>query len=1463
MFTRGGPGHLHHPSRARTTTVLRLITSYASNAPYVQVGELRAQLPALVEHEDDGTRWLLVLAGNPAAAPRSAWEHALRNGAAGVMGALEDGVYAFPVHKVQEYDLGDGQISLGAFREAIFDAEDGIPTYHEVLDQLEAKQDPPQAASGFVHLHTHSEYSPLDGLSRMDEIVREVTAHGQTAVAITDHGTCAGHPELQRAADKAGVKPIFGCEIYLCDDRVIRAEPGDKELQAKLRNDYWHVCLFAQDNTGLRNIWAASTESFRDGFYHRPRMDWDTLGRFSEGVIASTGCLRGPVAVALKDGDMELARQRLTRLMDIYPGRLYVELQPNDMPDQVNLNQALVALAREFGLPLLATVDSHFPTADDAHAHDVWIACQTNKDVQDEGDLFAEDLNLYVMGEDEVRAGLAYLGEDVVEEAIANTRALAERCNARIEGETAMPSFTGDPALDVQRLRKLCETNWDRLPIGDDASYLTYRERYEREMELLVTKGFCGYYLMVADYVGWAKDHGILVGPGRGSGGGSLVAYLARITSLDPVKHDLLFERFLTMGRAGLPDFDVDFPASKKAEILGYLRERWGERNVVSIGSELRLKNRAVINELVRALASSLPENAAADLRQVSALIDEAEAGTAGLGMSWEDLWVQHGEQLQPFADRYPELFAMAERLVGRLKSYGRHAAGVVISTGAPLTDWLPMRTIDGEEQMVTQWAMGDVEAIGLVKFDILTLRTLDTIQQTLDLVREQRRYEIDLEAWEAEFEDPLVWDELQAAHTLGVFQIETHSGTRLCERMRPQNVAELADMVTIVRPGPMNSGLTDLYLRRRAGEQAVSYPDPRLEMVLAPTYGAMIYQEQVMAVTRLLAGYDESEADGVRRILGKKKVSAIAEAGQTFLDRVDMPREQAERLWAQMAEFSKYGFNKSHAYAYAFLAFWTAFLKVNYPREFLVAAMSTVDKDRVPEFVKEARRLDVEVLPPDINTSGPGFTADPKAVRRPLRPRLRQGRRRRRRPRARRDPAVRLLGGLRDPQEPQGQRWSRRPPRPRRRLRHPRRQPARPRGQAAGRQDRRQRPLRAQGREPRPGQPRSEAPALQLRLVQRARPREQAHRKEAQAQAHPQALHQGVPSVHGSAAAADRDGRALQPGGHPHHRARDARHLPLQHPVRRPRPERPRRLPGAGRAGGHRAQRHVLRRCDRRRGPAPQDGRDGLFDPRDRTVHSPRRRVPRRLGRRAAPLRQGRPLPGRTPQERPGPVPRHLPATVRGTAMSIIQSVSHPYWSALGAAARETRTDLRASQSKIAQLVGLTVREYAALESGFIPQDVADALGHLDLADLDEALGWDAGVARSFVDKALKAFTVPSTPHGALSFEGETPAFGDRSTYPHAAWVRLGRAVRAARMAEKLSRNELAYAMKSSSKTIMRLEEGRIYGDPRTAPPGDYNSERYILRRLAFLEMALEWEMGQAAEILQGQNRASVSPTA
>ena len=964
--------------------MLTTVHLYHDSVPLPLPGKLYA--PSIVSNTDDESRWLLVAGWS--AIPAALWVNALSRSIDGIVSIRQndDGSLSYlsmtaeQVTKTASADWAHTP-PLGNLRFPTYTFPAVLPTPPTYLTSgatVEAPDDAGQDGARFVHLHTHTEYSALDGLSTVGEAVREVVADGQRALGIADHGTCAGHPAHQRACDAAGINPVFGIEAYLVGDRLERPTPGDLDAQKRLRNDYWHLCLFAQDNQGLSNIWAASTESFRDGFYHRPRMDWSTLERHSEGVIATTGCLRGPLAVALADGDLPAAVERLARLLEIFPDRLYVELQTNGLVKQRELNEMLVELARVYKLPVVACVDAHFATKHDADAHHTWIACQTKKDVQDEGDLFAEDLDLYMQTEAEVRAALSYLPQEVVDEAVANTAAIAARCSARIEGSTTTPVFTRDGTHedDNRRLRELCEQNWTaRVPSGADEQ--AYRERFEREMELLVNKAFCGYYLMVGDYTGWAKDNGILVGPGRGSGGGSLVAYLARITSLDPLVHGLLFERFLTYGRHGLPDFDVDFPASKKDVILGYLRFRYGEGHVVSIGNEIRLQNKGVINDLARALASQLPEGAAADLRKACIIIDEAEAGTAGLGLSWDDLWAQHGDQLQPFADRYPGLFSMAHRLVNRLKTYGKHAAGVVISTDKPLIDWLPLRSVDGAEQMVTQWAMGDVESLGLVKFDILTLRTLDTIQECLDTIWDQRRISIDLESFDKEFEDPIVWAELMAAHTLGVFQIETTSGTRLCEQMKPRSLPELADMVTIVRPGPKNSGLTDLYLRRRAGQQTVTYPDERLKEILGPTYGAMIFQEQVMAATRILAGYDEEEADAVRKILGKKQVEKIQSAGQEFISRADMPREAAEQLWAQMAEFSKYGFNKSHAYAYAYLAYWTAFLKTHYPLEYMRSALSTVDKERLPDFVKEARRLGVAVLPPDINASRSGFTID------------------------------------------------------------------------------------------------------------------------------------------------------------------------------------------------------------------------------------------------------------------------------------------------------------------------------------------------------------------------------------------------------------------------------------------------------------------------------------------------------
>lgn len=852
----------------------------------------------------------------------------------------------------------------------------------------------------FVHLHTHSEYSALDGLSKIDEIVSEVTRLGQTAVAVTDHGSCAGHPALFKACQQAGIKPVLGIEAYLVHDRLERPEKGDAEAAKRLRK-YYHLLLFAQNDVGLRNLWAMSTESFRDGHYFKPRMDWDTLRRHSEGVIASTACLSGPLCRPMLDGDETLVQENLSKLMDIFPGRLYLEIMPNDMGDQVLVNHGVVRLASEYKLPLLATVDSHYPTHDDHDSHQTWLAVQTSTDVSDDTDLFAEDLGLYLQSEEQVREGLSYLPAWAVEQSIQNTTVLADSCDVSLSADPEPPVYGESVEHDNRRVKEICEANWGRLR-APGISQAAYRDRFDSEYSLLSQKRFLGYYLMVSEYCRWAKSQGILVGPGRGSGPASIIAYLLDITGVDPLQADLPFERFMTEGRTSLPDFDVDFPASKKAEILGHLRDRYGEDNVISIGTHLRLKSKGIIKDLGRALRSVLlqdiPEwdeahrkernrEIESDLNKVSKIIEAAESGTAGLGLPWDELWDLYGDDLKPYREKYPLVFDMADRLVGRLKSYGKHAAGVVISTDRKLTDWLPLRRgEDPSEQMISQFDMVALEELGLVKFDILTIRNLDTVQVTVDLIRETHGIDVDLANWQDEFKDPMIWETLDDAQTLGVFQIETLPGTQLTQRMKPKSLEELCDMGALVRPGPTRAGLTDMYLRRRAGQEPVEYMDPRMEEALRPTWGAMIFQEQIMKTVSLLAGYSMSEADEIRKILGKKKVDKVKAAGQEFVSRAvewgGMSFEDASRLWEQMAEFSKYSFGKAHAYCYAVISAWTLWLKTHYPVEYLTACMSTVDKDRVPEFVKEARKLGIQVLPPDINASGRGFKADGLAIR-------------------------------------------------------------------------------------------------------------------------------------------------------------------------------------------------------------------------------------------------------------------------------------------------------------------------------------------------------------------------------------------------------------------------------------------------------------------------------------------------
>ena len=783
---------------------------------------------------------------------------------------------------------------------------DHLPTYFEAYQKAYA---PRGEVSDFVHIHVHSEFSPLDGLSTPDEMVEAAGRMGHTAMGITDHGTCAGQPAFQIACGKAGIKAVLGIEAYFQDDRFAR---GDDH-----RYGYWHLILIAQTQEGLRNLWAMSTESYRDGNYDRkPRMDWETLERYSEGVICSTACLRGPVVQPYLAGDTERAVSNLGRLKAIFGDRLYAEIHANSLPDQMKANRWLVETARTHDVPLVAVVDSHYPHQDDADAHRVWLSVSTGREVTDDSTLFQGEQDYSLRDEVDVRMALGYLAPDEVDEAIANTKVIADQCTARIEKRSHMPVYSNatpehlDPMqYDRERLYELCMSRWDERTVGKTYDQEVYLERFEREFGLISDKSFCGYFMIVWDIILHAKKNGIFVSPGRGSGGGCLIAYLLGITEIDPVQYDILFERFMTKGRTELPDFDLDFPSSKKQFMFDYVSTRWGADHMAIVGTHMRLKNKSIFKDVSRALKSQLPEDYYHDFEIVSKIVDVAEADTAGLGLSWEQLFVKAGDELEPFREKYPQVFLYADKLNHRLKSFGTHPAGIVIDTEASLVENLPLRS--GENGMVTQFDLSALESLGYVKFDLLNIRNLDTLQLCKDLIAENTGRVIDPYAFTTdELEDPAIFDQISEGWTLGMFQINTHAGTRLCTRYQPRSLVELAHVLTLVRPGPSRSGLTELYLQRRETGSTITYDDERLKPILASTNGVMLFQEQLMQICLVMANYTDEEADKVRKILGKKKIELAKEEGRKFIAAAianDTEEEVAVQLWEQMEEFAKY----------------------------------------------------------------------------------------------------------------------------------------------------------------------------------------------------------------------------------------------------------------------------------------------------------------------------------------------------------------------------------------------------------------------------------------------------------------------------------------------------------------------------------------------------------------------------
>lgn len=843
------------------------------------------------------------------------------------------------------------------------------------------------ATRPFVHIHAHSHYSALDGYSTIDEMVETVVEDGQEYLAVTDHGTCAAHLEMQQKCAAAGIKALLGIEANLVADA--------RDHDPSRRYDYWHFILIAKNEVGLANLWRASSMAhLPENFYGRPRMDWRILEECSEGLVASTACLRGPLSSDLLEERDDEALHKLARLRKLFGDDLFLELHANQLPQQRVLNERLISLGNEQGIPFIAVSDSHYACASDKDAHKVWMSVQTDKTLQDEADLFAENQDYHLHSSDEAYEALRYLGDDIAASAIANTVEIAKSCDATITPRPRTPVYHRHDQprpdnlkgidLDDYVLEQLCrEAMSERLPDeiawNDELSEI-YHQRFEYELDQIRSKRFSGYHLIVWDYTRWCRDKGILLGPARGSSAGSIVCYLLGITQVDPIQAGTLFERYISPGRTSLPDIDSDFPASRRPDVTEYIFDRWGGDHVVRVGTVTKTKNKGVFKDVARTLKGSPFEVEFTDSEKISKIIDLAEIHTSGLGLKWDELMDEAEEELAPFREKYPVLFEYAERLVGRVRQYGKHPAGLVIDTMEPISGRLPMRQGD-DDYPVTEFPMEMLDFLGLVKFDILTLRTLDTIQMALDLLNADPAYAGKIphpHTWRAEYDDPEVWDMICDGDVLGVFQLETPAGARMNDRIKPRSLADLAAVVSLNRPGPMRSGLADSYIARRDGKEQVSYPHPDLENALRDTFGTFIYQEQLMRVTQIIGGYDGAEADEVRSILGKKKIDKIAAEGKRFVVRSvenGYSQELAERLFEQMKEFARYSFNLSHAYSYAILGFWCAWFKCHFPLHFYVACLSTVDKGRIPEFVMEVRRKGYRIDLPDVNESDEVFS--------------------------------------------------------------------------------------------------------------------------------------------------------------------------------------------------------------------------------------------------------------------------------------------------------------------------------------------------------------------------------------------------------------------------------------------------------------------------------------------------------
>ncbi|MCH5254643.1 MAG: DNA polymerase III subunit alpha [Lachnospiraceae bacterium] len=821
----------------------------------------------------------------------------------------------------------------------------------------------------FTHLHVHTEYSLLDGSNKIKEYVKRVKELGMDSAAITDHGVMYGVIDFYKAAKEAGINPIIGCEVYVAPNSRF-----DKELTGG-EDRYYHLVLLAENNTGYSNLMKIVSRGFTEGYYYRPRVDMEVLREFHEGIIALSACLAGEVQRYIQKGLMEEAKKAARKYEDCFgKGNFYLELQDHGIPEQKTVNAALLNMSKELDIELVVTNDVHYTYAEDEKSHDILLCLQTGKKVADEDRLRYEGGQYYVKSEEEMKGLFPYAWE-----AVENTQRIADRCHVEIEfGNYKVPHYEVPEGYDSWGyLKKLCQEGLAQRYPDDDGSL---RKRMDYELNIIQTMGFVDYFLIVWDYINFCRENGIAVGPGRGSAAGSIVSYCLRITNIDPIKYNLLFERFLNPERVSMPDIDVDFCFERRPEVIEYVGRKYGADKVVQIVTFGTMAAKGVIRDVGRvmdlpyayvdSIAKMIPQ-------ELNITIDRA------LEMNPEL------KRLYREEEQVRDLIDMSKRLEGLPRHTSTHAAGVVICPEAA-EEFVPLcRGVDNS--VTTQFPMTTIEELGLLKMDFLGLRTLTVIQNAVAIVEKNTGIQIDID--NIDYNDPAVLASIGTGRTDGIFQLESGGMKSFMKELKPQSLEDIIAGISLYRPGPMD--FIPKYIKGKNDQNSITYDCPQLEEILAPTYGCIVYQEQVMQIVRDLGGYTMGRSDLVRRAMSKKKQHVMEQERKNFT--YGNPEEGvpgcvangidakvADHIYDTMMDFAKYAFNKSHAACYAVVSYQTAYLKYYYPIEFMAALLtSVIDFPRkVSEYIMTCRSMGIPILPPDINEGEIGFSVSGNSIR-------------------------------------------------------------------------------------------------------------------------------------------------------------------------------------------------------------------------------------------------------------------------------------------------------------------------------------------------------------------------------------------------------------------------------------------------------------------------------------------------